>query len=109
LHGPGHIKSQQFIDNLRRDRKPIPNLRAHVSGLGAGTRANYRVTSAEGHVVSGSWPFQVTTAGTGHPGPPAAAPAASGGIPVWPFVALGAVLVAGGAWWALRGRRPRSG
>ena len=77
----------------------------------AGTyTVNYRVTSADGHVVSGSWPFQLTTAGTGRPGPPAAAaPAASGGIPVWPFLAIGAVLVAGGAWWALRRRRPRSG
>jgi copper resistance protein C len=76
----------------------------------AGTyTVNYRVTSADGHVVSGSWPFQLTTAGTGRPGPPAAAPAASGGIPVWPFLAIGAVLVAGVAWWALRRRRPRSG
>ncbi len=76
----------------------------------AGTyTVNYRVTSADGHVVSGSWPFQLTTAGTGRPGPSAAAPAASGGIPVWPFLAIGVVLVAGGAWWALRRRRPRSG
>ena len=30
---------------------------------------NYRVTSADGHVVSGSWPFHLTTAGTGKPGP----------------------------------------
>ena len=42
----------------------------------AGTyTVNYRVTSADGHVVSGSWPFHLTTAGTGHPGPSAAAPA----------------------------------
>ena len=76
----------------------------------AGTyTVNYRVTSADGHVVSGSWPFQLTTAGTAPPGPPAAAPAASGGIPIWRFLAIGAVLVAGGAWWTLRRRRPRSG
>ena len=31
---------------------------------------NYRVTSADGHVVSGSWSFQLTVAGTGRPGPP---------------------------------------
>ena len=36
--------------------------------------ANYRVTSADGHVVSGSWPFHLRTPGTGTPGPPAAAP-----------------------------------
>ena len=70
---------------------------------------NYRVTSADGHVVSGSWPFQLATAGTGRPGPPAATPAASGGILIWPFLAIGAVLVAGSAWWALRRRPLRSG
>jgi copper resistance protein C len=81
-----------------------------VKPLGpAGTyTVNYRVTSADGHVVSGSWPFQLTTAGTGRPGPPAAAPGNTGGIPVWPFLAIGAVLLAGGAWWALR-RRPGRG
>ena len=74
----------------------------------AGTyTVNYRVTSADGHVVSGSWPFHLTTAGTGRPGPPAAAaPGNPGGIPVWPFLATAAVLAAGGAWWALR-RRPK--
>ena len=74
----------------------------------AGTyTANYRVTSADGHVVSGSWPFHLTTAGTGHPGPPAAAASGNpGGIPVWPFLAAAAVLAVGGVWWALR-RRPK--
>ena len=66
--------------------------------------ANYRVTSSDGHVVSGSWSFTVTAAGAGAPGP-AASPAASadnGRIPLWPF-ALGAiVLVAGAAAWAMR-------
>jgi len=76
----------------------------------AGTyTVNYRVTSADGHVVSGSWPFHLTTAGTGRPGPPAAAPANAGGIPVWPFLAaVAAVLAVGGAWWALRRRRRRA-
>jgi copper resistance protein C len=66
---------------------------------------NYRVTSADGHVVSGSWSFRLTVPGTGEPGPPAAASGAGGGIPVWPFVVVAAVLVAGGGLWALR-RRP---
>ena len=72
----------------------------------AGTyTVNYRVTSADGHVVSGSWPFHLTTAGTGHPGPPAAAAADKPeGIPVWPFLAAAAVLAVGGVWWALRRR-----
>ena len=73
----------------------------------AGTyTVNYRVISADGHVVSGSWPFHLTTAGTGHPGPPAAADKPEG-IPVWPFLAAAAVLAAGGVWWALRRRAKR--
>ncbi len=79
---------------------------------------NYRATSADGHVVSGSWSFQLTVAGTGASGPPASgapaaappAPAASGtsedadAIPVWPFY-VGAILIVGaGTWWAARRR-----
>ncbi|WP_163714405.1 copper resistance CopC family protein [Mycobacterium timonense] len=67
---------------------------------------NYRVTSADGHVVSGSWSFQLTVSGTGTPGPPVAAGGTGGGdVPVWPFVAAALALVAGGAWWAVRHRR----
>ncbi|WP_066917016.1 copper resistance CopC family protein [Mycobacterium interjectum] len=72
----------------------------------AGTyTANYRVTSADGHVVSGSWSFRLTVPGTGTPGPPAAGPTGGGGIPVWPFAVVAVALVAAGGWWALR-RRP---
>jgi methionine-rich copper-binding protein CopC len=67
---------------------------------------NYRVTSADGHVVSGSWSFRLTQAGTGTPGPPVAAPGSEdGGVPVWPFVAVAVAIVGAGAWWAVR-RRP---
>lgn len=89
-----------------------PTVRGAVVGIGlrplgpAGTyTVNYRVTSADGHVVSGSWSFRLTVPGTGTPGPPAAGGAASGDVPVWPFVAVAAALVAGGALWTLR-RRP---
>jgi methionine-rich copper-binding protein CopC len=72
----------------------------------AGTyTVNYRATSADGHVVSGSWSFQLTVAGAGTPGPAAAA-ADSGddGLPVWPFVLVAVVIVGGGVWWAVRRR-----
>ncbi len=62
----------------------------------------YRVVSADGHPVSGSVPFTLTTAGTGSgaaappsgstAGTPAAAPAGGGDAPVWPWIA-GAVVV----------------
>lgn len=66
---------------------------------------NYRVTSADGHVVSGSWSFRLTVPGTGTPGPPAAGAPAGGDVPVWPFVVVAVVIVAAGAVWAVR-RRP---
>jgi copper resistance protein C len=74
----------------------------------AGTyTVNYRVTSADGHVVTGSWTFELTTPGSGTPGPPAASTAATGGIPVWPFVAAGAAVIAIAVGWALRRAKRR--
>lgn len=59
--------------------------------------ANYRVTSADGHAVSGSWSFHLSVAGTGRPGPSAAATSgAPQGLPVWPFLVGAAIVVAGG-------------
>jgi copper resistance protein C len=66
---------------------------------------NYRVTSADGHPVSGSWSFRLTAASTGTPGPPAAKQAdqsGDGGIPVWPFLVAGALIIGAGIWWAAR-------
>ena len=71
----------------------------------AGTyTVNYRVTSADGHPVSGSWSFRLTMASTGTPGPPAAkqADTSGGGIPVWPFLVAGALVIGGGIWWTAR-------
>jgi methionine-rich copper-binding protein CopC len=68
---------------------------------------NYRATSADGHVVSGSWPFQLTAAGTGTPGPSAASSGetpSGDGIPVWPFYVGAVVIIAAGAVWAVRRR-----
>ncbi|OJZ71909.1 copper resistance protein CopC [Mycobacterium paraffinicum] len=91
-----------------------PVVRGAVVGIGvrplgpAGTyTVNYRVTSADGHVVSGSWSFRLTIPGTGTPGPPAAGGAAGArdsGVPVWPFVVVAVALLAGGALWAVRHR-----
>lgn len=67
---------------------------------------NYRVTSADGHVVSGSWSFQLTVASTGIPGPSASTTNPSGdGIPVWPFVVAAGAIVVAGAFWAARRQR----
>lgn len=65
---------------------------------------NYRVTSADGHVVSGSWSFTVTTTTTAAPGPAASNEASGDRIPLWPFIFGVALLVAGAAAWGLRRR-----
>lgn len=65
---------------------------------------NYRVTSADGHVVVGSWSFTVTVPSTGTPGPQPAAPAEDDLIPLWPFIVGAAALVAATAAWGLRRR-----
>ena len=63
---------------------------------------NYRVTSADGHPVSGAWSFRLTVAATGTPGPSAAKPAETpgGGVPVWPFLVAGVLIIGGGILWA---------
>lgn len=71
----------------------------------AGTyTVNYRVTSADGHAVTGSWSFSLAAAGTGTPGPSATAAAdtSSDEIPVWPFMVGAVVIVGAAALWAVR-------
>ncbi len=89
-----------------------PTVQGAVVGIGlrplgpTGTyTVNYRVTSADGHVVSGSWSFRLTVRGTGTPGPPAGGAGGGGEVPVWPFVIVAVAIVAVGALWAVR-RRP---
>jgi methionine-rich copper-binding protein CopC len=65
---------------------------------------NYRVTSADGHAVSGSWSFTVTMPGTGAPGPAVANAKDPGRIPLWPFIVGAAILITGMSAWALRRR-----
>ena len=63
---------------------------------------NYRVTSADGHVVSGSWSFTLTVAGSGTPGPSASAStqAPERGLPVWPFIVGAAAVIGCGVIWS---------
>lgn len=91
-------------------RGPIVSVGMRPSGPSGRYTVNYRVTSGDGHVVTGSWSFTVTVTGTGAPGPAVSAVAgpdsgAAERIPLWPFV-IGALAVVGGAGlWALR-RQP---
>ncbi|AYF74708.1 copper resistance protein CopC [Nocardia yunnanensis] len=70
----------------------------------------YRVTSADGHPVSGKRTFTLTKAGNGTPGPKADAAATSGGgsgggVPLWVFIVGAIVLFGGGLAFALFGGR----
>ncbi|MEE2030710.1 copper resistance CopC family protein [Rhodococcus chondri] len=71
----------------------------------------YRVTSADGHPVSGTRTFTLTQEGSGTPGKAASGNAESSdqagedggsGPAVWWFVAAGVVVVGAGLWFALR-------
>lgn len=66
---------------------------------------NYRVTSDDGHVVTGSWSFTVTAPGAGQPGPAVETTRRDGRIPLWPLAVGAAVLIAAAAAWRMRGRR----
>ncbi|GAA5144267.1 copper resistance protein CopC [Pseudonocardia eucalypti] len=78
-------------------------------------RVGYRIVSDDGHPVSGAISFTLTQAGPGQgvsadqaPGASGEAPAASddqagsGGIPAWPWILGGVLLVGAGAVVALR-------
>ncbi|RJO77054.1 copper resistance protein CopC [Nocardia panacis] len=76
----------------------------------------YRVTSADGHPVSGTRTFTLSKPGAGTPGPKAKGSGNSdggdsGGVPVWVFIVGAAVLFGGGLVFALWGgrRKPRQG
>jgi methionine-rich copper-binding protein CopC len=59
----------------------------------------YRVTSADGHPVSGAVPFRLTVAGPGAAAPAAAmtaSPGGTGSMPLWPWITGGAVLLGTG-------------
>ncbi|WP_280491945.1 copper resistance CopC family protein [Nocardia asiatica] len=73
----------------------------------------YRVTSADGHPVSGKRHFTLGKPGNGTPGPKPNAKAdggsnGSGGIPLWVFIVGAVVLFGGGLAFALFGGRSRN-
>lgn len=85
-------------------RGPVAAVAVRPLGPAGRYTVNYRVTSTDGHVVSGSWSFTLSVAGTGTPGPAAGSAPAEHRIPLWPFAVGAAALVAAGAAWALRSR-----
>ncbi|WP_144206749.1 copper resistance CopC family protein [Mycobacterium tilburgii] len=89
-----------------------PTVQGVVVGVGlrplgpAGTyTVNYRVTSADGHAVSGSWSFRLTVTGPGTPGPRATGGGPGDDGPVWPLVGAVAAIVAIGLLWLRRRHR----
>ena len=77
-------------------------------GPAAEYTVGYRILSADGHPVTGSLKFTLTKAGDGTPAPASASTAegsspSGGGVPIWVWIVGAAVLLAGGAFLALRG------
>lgn len=77
----------------------------------------FRVTSADGHPVSGTQKFSLTQEGTGTPGPKAGGQSAdsgssdsssNGNVLIWVIVGVAVVLFGGGLWFALRKPRGQS-
>jgi methionine-rich copper-binding protein CopC len=78
----------------------------------------FRVTSADGHPVSGTQKFTLTQQGTGTPGPKAGGQSSSSSSSdgsssgnnwlIWVFVGAGVVVIGGGLWFVLRKPRGQS-
>ncbi|MBY8858755.1 copper resistance protein CopC [Nocardia sp. CA2R105] len=105
--------------NLWSEGQPVvdgPRVSIAVRELGPAGKYTmaYRVTSADGHPVSGTRSFTLTTAGHGTPGPKADAGSSSGGgggsggVPVWVFIVGAVVLFGGGLAFALLGGKKTS-
>lgn len=105
--------------NLWSEGQPVvdgPRVSIAVRELGPAGKYTmaYRVTSADGHPVSGTRSFTLTTAGHGTPGPKASAGSSSGGgggsggVPVWVFIVGAVVLFGGGLAFALLGGKKTS-
>lgn len=88
---------------------PVLSVGVRTGSPAGAYTVNYRATSADGHVVSGSWSYRVATAPDEPSAPPNPATASAtpadppdGDTPVWPFVAAATAVVAAGAIWAVR-------
>lgn len=86
-----------------------PTVSIDLAGLGPVGEYTiaFRVTSADGHPVSGTRTFTLTEEGTGTPvatadEADAADGSGDGGPQVWWFIVAGVIVVAGGLWFALR-------
>ena len=85
-------------------RGPVASVGVRPLGPSGKYTVNYRVTSDDGHVVSGSWSFTVTVPSTGTPGPSVSGTAESQRITLWPFIIGAGFLTAGVAAWMIRRR-----
>lgn len=85
-------------------RGPVASVGVRPLGPSGRYTVNYRVTSDDGHVVSGSWSFTVTVPSTGAPGPSVSGTADSQRISLWPFIIGAGFLAAGVAAWVVRRR-----
>ena len=85
-------------------RGPVASVGVRPLGPSGRYTVNYRVTSDDGHVVSGSWAFTVTVPSTGAPGPSVSGTAESQRISLWPFIIGAGLLAAGLSVWMVRRR-----
>ena len=85
-------------------RGPVASVGVRPLGPSGRYTVNYRVTSDDGHVVSGSWSFTATVPSTGAPGPSVSGMAESQRISLWPFIIGAGLLAAGIAAWVVRRR-----
>jgi methionine-rich copper-binding protein CopC len=94
----------------------VVTARVRPLGPAADYTVGYRILSADGHPVTGSVTFTLTTAGTGTPAPESEiratgsatgsasnSPDGGGGMPIWPWIVAAVVLLGGGVFLALRG------
>lgn len=86
-------------------RGPVASIGVRPLGPSGKYTVNYRVTSDDGHVVSGSWSFTVTVTSTGVPGPSVSGTVESQRISLWPFIIGAGFLTAGVAAWMVRRRQ----